>query len=230
MSVTSEASLYPSETSAQRTRLTSDALGDLRFRALLPAEAWAGLPSAVRRRFSKRLGGVATVVYSGRVTKIRRHWIGAFLVQVARLVGGPLPTARDVGVPATVAVTEDPATQGQLWTRVYGRRRGFPQVIHSAKRFQGPTGLEEYLGHGIGMALRIEASEQALVFHSDHFFIQLAGLRLRLPRWLGPGQVAVSHIDRGNGTFAFVLQIDHSLIGEIFHQTALFADPGAPAP
>jgi hypothetical protein len=42
--------------------------------------------------------------------------------------------------------------------------------------------------------------------------------------------VAVSHIDRGNGTFAFVLQIDHSLIGEIFHQTALFADPGAPAP
>ncbi len=225
-----EAPCSPLAPSAPSPRLTPHSFGDLRFRALLSADAWATLPLAVRRRFSKRLGGTATVVYNGRVTTVRRHWIGTLLVQVARLVGGPLPTARDVEVPATVAVTEDPVSQGQVWTRIYGRRRGFPQVIHSAKRFQGPTGLEEYLGHGIGMALWIEAAGSALIFRSDHFFLQLLGRRLRLPRWLGPGRVTVSHIDRGGGAFAFVLQIDHPLIGVLFHQTALFTDPGARRP
>jgi hypothetical protein len=126
-------------------------------------------------------------------------------------------------------VSEDTVAGGQIWTRIYGRRLGFPQVIHSAKRFQGPTGLEEYLGHGVGMALRIEAAGPALTFHSDHFFLRLLGLRLRLPRWMSPGHVSVSHVERGDGIFAFVLQIDHPLFGELFHQTALFTDPGGPA-
>jgi len=46
-------------------------LGDLRFRALLRAEDWAALPEPVRARFSKRLTGGDSVVYTGAVTRTR---------------------------------------------------------------------------------------------------------------------------------------------------------------
>lgn len=203
-------------------------LGDFRFRALLGAEAWASLPAAVRSRFSKRLADRQTALYSGEVVETRMNAMGWLLAQAARLVGAPLPLSRATGVPATVTVTEDGPSAGQYWTRIYGRHRNFPQVIHSSKRFQGPTGLEEYVGRGLGMALTVHVADQGLHFRSDHYFLQLPGLRLRLrlPRWLSPGTVTVSHIDRGAGRFAFVLELSHPLLGELIHQTALFGDVG----
>jgi hypothetical protein len=193
-----------------------------RFRALLGAAAWARLPPAVRRRFSARPAAASAVTYAGEIVECRRPRPGRLLAQLCRLIGAPLPLADDVGVPAVVTVTEDGATGGQHWTRVYGRRRGFPQVIHSSKRFAGPTGLEEYLGCGLGIALRVRADAEALHFHSDHYFVAVGALRLRLPAWLGPGALTISHVDRGCGRFAFVLALRHPLLGEIVRQTGLF--------
>jgi Domain of unknown function (DUF4166) len=124
-------------------------IGDLRFRTLLSDHDWASLPPPVRRRFSKRLAGGRTAVYVGEVVETRMSKVGYALAQVARLIGGPFPVSTDSDVPSVVSVTEDMATGGQIWTRLYARRAGFPQVIHSSKRFCGPTGLEERRGrHG----------------------------------------------------------------------------------
>ena len=150
--------------------------------------------------------------------------LGWLVAQATRLIGAPLPLSREADVPATVTITEDAPSKGQYWTRVYGRRRGFPQVIHSSKRFQGPTGLEEYVGHGVGMALTVHADAYAIRFRSDYYFIQLLGHRLRLPNWLSPGTVTVSHIDFGAGQFAFVLELAHPLFGELVHQRGIFHD------
>ena len=197
-------------------------LGDIRFRRLVGEAAWDGLPEPVRARFSKRLGGGATLLYAGEVVECRMSRLGLCLAQAARLIGGPLPVARDAWAPAAVSVTEDPGSGGQLWTRLYGRARGFPQVIHSAKLFCGPTGLEEHIGGGFGIALRVEVAEGALHFLSDHYFLSLGRVRLRLPRWLSPGRMRVSHVDCGGGRFAFVLSLTHPLFGELVRQTAMF--------
>jgi len=203
---------------------TDPALGDLRFRALMGVAQWSALAPAIRARFSKRLSQGRTALYAGTITETRMTRLGWLLAQAARVLGGPLPLSREAGVPATVAVTEDRSGGGQFWTRVYGRRRGFPQVIHSAKRFRGPTGLEEYLGRGLGMALTVDGAGDTLHFRSDHYFIEMPGLRLSLPRWLAPGDTTVSHIDHGGGRFTFVLELRHPRFGLLIRQTGLFHD------
>ena len=200
-------------------------LGDLRFRALLAEPDWSSLPAPVRARFAKRIADCRTVHYAGEVVECRLSRAGWVLAQLARMIGSPLPLSAATFVPASVCVTEDPGSSGQFWIRIYGRGRGFPQVIRSSKRFCGPTGLEEYIGRGFGIALRLEAVGNALHFVSDHYFLAALGLRLRLPDWLSPGELRVSHVDCNHGRFAFLLMLNHPVFGELVRQTAMFADP-----
>lgn len=199
-------------------------IGDLRFRTLVGEDDWARLPEAVRARFGRHVGKARAIVYSGEVIECRMSRCGRLLAQLLRPIGAPLPLGRDTFVPATVSVTEDPASGGQCWMRIYGRRRAFPQVIHSIKRFAGPTGLEEYVGCGIGIALKVAVDNGALHFLSDHYFLEIRRLRLRLPRLLEPGRMKVSHVDCGDGSFAFLLSLDHPWLGSLVRQTAMFRE------
>ena len=228
-----------------RAPFESNELGDLRFRALMSDADWAALPLPIRRRFSKRLAGGNTAVYVGEVLDTQMSGAGWLLAQAARLIGGPLPISRDAHTPSVVTVTEDVATKGQHWTRLYARRSGFPHIVHSSKRFAGPTGLEEYVGWGIGMALTVHVEpahvpekwepvfreghaptqEQcALNFRAAHYFVQFAGLRIRLPAWLTPGSLTVTHAELGDGRFLFGLEIIHPRLGRLICQTAAFQE------
>jgi Domain of unknown function (DUF4166) len=206
--------------SASDTRL----LDDHRFRALLSDEDWGRLPVAIWRRFSKRLGEGKTVVYVGEVDDAGFSALGWWVAQIARVIGGPLPTVCETGVPIIVTVTEDAESGGQIWTRICARRNGFPQVIHSAKRFAGPTGLEEYVGFGVSMALEISVANEALCFRSAGYALQLGRLRLPLPQWLTPGELTVTHADLGCGAFRFTLEIVHPRFGMLLRQSAVFEE------
>jgi len=190
-----------------------------RFRELIDPAAGSALRHAVRHRFGHCLTGGASVVYQGKVVVMRITPAGRLLAHLARLVGGPLPFDTScVGQPAIVTVTEDCAGGGQFWVRQYGRAGGFPQVIHSSKRFAGPTGIEEYIGAGIGMALRVSASPSGIRFHSDHYFLQLGSRKLR------PGRLTITHQHKGGGRFLFSLSLHSHLFGELIRQDALFHD------
>jgi Domain of unknown function (DUF4166) len=209
-------------------------LGDLRFRALMSEGDWASLPPAIRRRFSRRLAGGQTIVYAGEILESWMSRAGWWLAQAARLIGGPLPVMRDaqirsaraprIHLPSVVTVTEDMVTGGQIWTRLYARRKGFPQVIHSSKRFAGPTGLEEYVGRGVGMTLTVYAREGALIFRSQSYFLQLFGRRLFLPARLAPGTLYVTHAELPDGKFSFTLQMFHPRFGLLIRQMAVFKE------
>ena len=199
-------------------------LDDHRFRALLSDEDWGRLPVAIWRRFSKRLGEGKTVVYVGEIDDASFSPVGWWVAQIARVIGGPLPTGCETGVPIIVTVTEDAASGGQIWTRICARRNGFPQVIHSAKRFAGPTGLEEYVGFGVSMALLISVENEALCFRSAGYALQLGRFRLPLPEWLTPGDLTVTHADLGGGTFRFTLEIVHPRFGMLVRQSAVFKE------
>src|SRR5450755_4968379 len=199
-------------------------LDDSRFHALLPDEDWGRLPVAIWRRFSKRLEDGRTIIYVGEIDAASLSRIGWWLVQAARAIGGPLPTGAETGVPMIVAVTEDAASGGQIWTRICARRDGFPQVIHSSKRFAGPTGLEDYVGFGVSMALRMLVDGRALQFRSAGYFVQVGRLRLPLPALLTPGALTVTHSDCGSGEFRFTLEIIHPRFGSLIRQSAVFRE------
>jgi len=200
-------------------------LGDIRFRQLVGADAWDRLPDAVRRRFSHRSAAGESCVYAGHILETRMTGFGLAMAHLLRIIGAPLPLERgNAGAAAVVTVTERPDGSGQFWTREYVRRRGFPQVIHSTKRFAGVTGIEETVGYGVTMSLRLQARPGALFFLSEQYFIRLGKMRLPIPGRLLLGDIAVGHVDRGEDAFEFTLEVVHPLLGCIIRQRALFRD------
>lgn len=197
---------------------------DPRFRNLLAPQDWRRLPWPIRRRFTHALADGETAVFVGRVVRTRLSFFGRLVSQALRLVGAPLPLRSSAHAPASVIVTEDRASGGQVWTRIYGVRGGFPQVVHSAKRFCGPTGLEEQVGRGVGMALTVHVENRALVFRSAWYFVRAFGRTLRLPRFLCPGRLEVVHREERDGHFSFTLTLTHPLFGEALQQLAFFRD------
>ncbi len=212
--------LHPSPARAEGENIL-----DSRFRALVGDTAWVQLPPAVRRRFSKRLAPGDVALYRGAVIETTLSRTGRVLAMLGRLIGAPLPLTDGATGPAIVAVTEDAAIGGQIWTRSYARPGRFHQVVHSAKRFRGPTGLEEYVGCGIGMTLTVGVEAGALVFRSSRYFLEFGRLRLTLPRWLEPGAMEIVHREEdAGGRFSFRLTLRHRAFGCLVHQLAMFED------
>ncbi len=202
-------------------------LRDLRFRRLLSGKDWDALPKDVQKRFTKRFGQGYSAVYKGYIQYTHMNRAGQLLAKLFKVIGAPLPLDTDnYNQAAVVTVTEDKDGGGQFWTRQYGRKHGFPQVIHSTKQFGGPTGLFEYIGFGIGMSLKLKIENEALLFLSDRYFLGFGKLRLPLPRFLTPGQLTVGHADHGDGWFEFTLKLKHKLFGQLVDQSAMFCDEG----
>jgi hypothetical protein len=99
--------------------------------------------------------------------------------------------------------------------------------VHSSKRFAGPTGLEERVGHGVGMTLTMEVKDDALVFRSRDYFVEFFRLRIRLPAWLTPGALSVTHAECADGRFSFTLDVVHPRFGLLIRQMGLFKEARA---
>ena len=209
--------------------LNDNSLGDIRFRKLLGPKQWSALPAAVRTRFSKRVKGGESTIYKGYVVKTEMNHAGRIFANALRMIGAPLPLDRhNAEAPAIVTVTEDADYKGQFWSRQYGpgkkKGHGFPQIIQSSKQFSGPTGLEEYIGYGIGMTLRLAVEDETLAFYSDRYFLRAMGKRLLLPKWLSHLALRVGHADHGDGWFEFSLELEHPWFGTLMDQRVMFRD------
>jgi hypothetical protein len=209
---------------ALRERPDAAVLVEERYRRCLGDAAWFRLPAAVRRRFSKCLAEGEQTIYRGEVVDMELSRLGWALAQAVRLFGAPLPFTREALGPCVVVVTEAAALGGQIWSRSYPRPGRFPQVVHSAKRFAGPTGIEEYLGRGMVMRLTLVEEAGQMVFRSAGFALEIAGRTVRVPDWLMPVRCTVIHRAETDDRFSFALTLEHRWFGRLLHQVAFFRD------
>ena len=217
--------LLPARTDGATVDLPGAAVpaAETRF-ALLAGDSWMRLPASIRRRFSRHLADGERIVYLGKVAATHMTLVGRLVAQLARLVGAPLPLEASSCVPVTVIVTGSDRLGGQIWTRIYDRVRGFPQVIQSLKHFGGATGLEEIVARGVGMRLRLSVRDGALVFRSAGYFIRCLGAQFSLPAWMTPGVIEVVHREESAGQFSFSLSVTHMWAGHVIDQIAFFRE------
>jgi hypothetical protein len=74
------------------------------------------------------------------------------------------------------------------------------------------------------MTLNIAVGESALTFRSAGYYLQIGQRRLRIPHWLTPGALTVTHRDLGDGRFLFRLEIVHPWLGCLIDQSAIFRE------
>lgn len=191
---------------------------------ILVGDQWATLPKSIQKRFVKWTQHRKVILYQGRLLETRFSKIGRLLSALCWLIGNPLPDKSNVRGPATVIVRECRKTNGQIWTRIYPRKKNVPQVIQSLKRFEGETGLEEMITKSIGIALTLEAKADRLNFISDHYFVKFGKSRIKIPPLLTPGRLCVSHKEAGPKRFRFSLTLTHKFWGELIFQTAIFEE------
>jgi hypothetical protein len=185
------------------------------FKTLLGERAWARLAGPIRQRFGP---GAVTGDFTG-LARLHASRFGALIAALMIPFGRPLPTLTG-GCEAQVTIR--PGPQGAVWDRAYRKAGGAWQHVRSVKRQEGGA-LYECAGP-IWMRLRLEERGGALAFISTGFFLALGRLRLRLPDWLTPGQLTVTHTDHGEGRFAFALTCRHPLFGAVFDQTVQLCD------
>jgi len=191
---------------------------------ILVGDQWATLPKSIQNRFVKWTQNRKVILYQGRLLETRFSKLGRLLSSFCWLIGNPLPDKNNVRGPATVIVRECRKINGQIWTRIYPRKKRVPQVIQSIKRFEGETGLEEMITKSIGIALTLEAKPDRLNFISDHYFVKLGKKKLKIPKILTPGRLCVSHKEAGPKRFRFSLTLTHNIWGELIFQTAIFEE------
>ncbi len=198
------------------------------IRRQLGEDAWMRLDPAIRARFEADPKEGEAVVYRGTMHMVRRSKAGWLFAQLTRIIGNPLTPYAGTDVPMDVELTKRRGRSGVYWKRVYYYAGRIPFTVVSVKKESKSGEMLECVGGGFGMVLNVTEEHAALHFRSRSFFWQFGRLRVRLPRWLAPGETHVAHEDIGEGNFLFRLSMVHDQLGETFFQEGVFRLAGSP--
>lgn len=197
------------------------------YQALLGKD-WKKLHPDIQKRFTPSYGQHKHQ-YRGRMSTIFLSFAGKLFAQCCRLIGKPYCLRSGVDIPIEVKVFPDPKKAGITWDRFYyyqnprNKTKTIVDRVRSTKCLTN-NGLVEVIGFGMGMALQLSVENEALVFTSRHYFINIFGKQIKFPHLLTPGLTVVKQKALGNHTFEFSLSCDHPFLGRVFWQTGVFEE------
>jgi hypothetical protein len=201
--------------------------GELIRRAL--GAQWSRLHPDIQQRFNRNPPPGHRLYYTGTLSELTCSRLGRVLAWMTQpLVRGALIPVTDYNFPVDIEVFSrpgDPAIFKQRTYRLNGRKPvqfTSRMVGHDAER------LIEYVGAGLGMVLSLSVDDGNLTFESERYFIELFGLRIRLPGVLTPGKTHLVHRNESPGSFSIRIDIRHALFGTTFTQAGEFHEIAEP--
>ncbi len=173
----------------------------------------------IRARFAAS-GASRRSSFSGRMQQVDRSilgWCVALLLRPLRV----LPSCRAYAVPFEFHL--EPALGGGGWVkrRVYAFGDG-PFEFSSIMKLDDDGRLVEQFPLGFGMRVLLEATDNALWFRDDGYFVRWGSFRLDFPRWLGVGRFELVHRNIDSERFDVEIRIRHFLFGPLFYQSGRF--------
>ena len=211
-----------------RSREATDNLPDDTYVGLLGPFQWRRLKPEIRRRFSAKPTPGFDIRYAGEMT-VRHSLFGKLFALACRLIGTPLVPFAGERALVDVNLAADPAG-GVTWRRHYRFTGGRESVVSSTKRVGATGTLEEHVGYGFSMQLKVYEQDGNLHFLSEAYHWQMGRLRIRLPALFTPGIMHVIHEQTDGERFRFILSVTHPLFGEAYYQCGEFAPAPAKRP
>jgi len=194
----------------------------LSYRSLIGERGWRRLHPDIQRRFS--ISSVhSDVTYTGVMEVIYLSFFGKLLAQLCRIIGTPLALYSGKNIPMEVNVYYDEKLKGMTWDRFYFYPNRRVNRVKSTKCIRKNTGLIEVVGFGFGMYLKVFEQNNAIVFESTRFFLQIGRFKITIPRLLTPGKTTVKQQALDGVSFRFSLDVMHPIIKQVYYQTGVFS-------
>jgi hypothetical protein len=193
------------------------------FERLIGREGWRRLAPEIRARFSEKPQAGRPIRYAGTMQTVQCSAAGLLLAQLCRLIGTPFAPYRGEGIPVAISLHHAGLAGAIIWRREYRYPARATVHVQSTKLIAPGGALEECVGYGLGMRLKVFESAGELHFLSQHYFWRVLGRRIRLPHLFSPGTAHVIHRDLGDGRFRFIMSFRHRLFGSLFYQDGVFA-------
>lgn len=187
-------------------------------------DAWSELHPAIQRRFVKDPSESEHIFYRGKMETIERSRAGKWFAFLTTYIGNPLTPHDGKDVLMDVVLHRQHGSSGIFWRRTYYYPSRKPYTVTSAKCETAAGEMQECVGGGFGMALKVYVQDGNLHFRSTRYFWRLGNMRFTLPHLLTPGETHVVHEEVGNGWFRFTISMDHPRLGRTFYQTGLFKE------
>ncbi len=185
---------------------------------------WKNLHPNIQQRFCHDPQAGCYIFYCGTMEEIQCSKMGKLFARLTRLIGNPLTPYEGKNVTMDVVLQKRPNKKGVYWRRTYYYPDRQPYTVTSIKRENHTGQLQECVGGGFGMRLKVYAENQDLHFKSKRYFWAIGKFSIPLPHWLSPGETHVVHHDEGKGNFRFTITMLHPWLGQTFYQTGIFKE------
>jgi hypothetical protein len=189
--------------------------------------AWQRLAPAVRRHYRIHDHVPETLVLQGVMAEIFHSPLIKPLLLLARTLDALVPY-RGSDVPVEVCNRTDPAHPGALfWHRTFRFPEGRDSIFRSRMQAMADGEIVELLRFGVGIHLRVEERDGALVYRALRHCWQIGPWLVPIPNWLLLGDATIVEGAVSDDELYLDFSIDHPLLGRTFGYRGRFRLPPA---